>query len=204
MVEIPAGTFLFGDPMATTNSHQHISTYWISRYEITNAQYKRYIDENPKNREPCVWEDNNFNSPQQPVVCVSWFEAFEYCQWLTKKTGHSFSIPTEEQWEKAARGLTNSIFPWGDSYPTQKKANFNNQHGYPHIITAYAIGKSQDFGIYNMAGNVAEWCTNGNSNVILVKGGSYRDSANFLKIHFHNEQKPDRLPWVGFRVVRSE
>jgi formylglycine-generating enzyme required for sulfatase activity len=204
MVEIPASNFLFGNPKATTNTRKYLSTYWISRYEITNQQYKSYIEDNPNVTEPSVWDDKNFNLPQQPVVYVSWFEAANYCLWLSKKTGYSFSLPTEEQWEKAARALTNSVYPWGDSSPTQKKANFNNQHGYPNIVSGYSIGRSRSFGIYNMAGNVAEWCTNSKSDAIFVKGGSFRDSAHFLKIHVHNEQKPDGLPWVGFRVVRSK
>jgi len=115
---------------------------------------------------PLTWNDKTFNHPAQPVVGVCWYEAEAYCNWLTERLREQnpqkwlskvVTLPTEKQWEYAARGESNYLYPWGNSQPTEKLANFNTRSGKPNVVGAYPDGVSW-CGCHDMAGNVLEWC----------------------------------------------
>ncbi len=112
-----------------------------------------------KSDPPPFWSDPNFNHPQQPVTGVSWFDADRYCQWLAEQTGRRYRLPTEAEWERAARGkLEQKNFPWGnDSVPPQSLPNYATrwQTG-PEPVAQYAPNA---FGLFNMCDNVHEWCS---------------------------------------------
>jgi len=115
-----------------------------------------------KSDPPPLWQDEKFNHPQQPVTGVSWFDADRYCHWLTEQTARPYRLPTEAEWERAARAdLEQSDFPWVNNNksndPAQSVPNYATrwQTG-PEPVAQYA---PNNFGLYNMCDNVHEWCS---------------------------------------------
>lgn len=241
MVPIPAGYFLMGSnrteielsiksiPGWELNWFEnempqrriYLNSFCISKYEITNAQYKLFLDDKPGYEKPEYWYDKNFNGLDQPVVGVTWYDAIAYCNWLSDRTKKRYRLPTEAEWEKAARGTDGRMFPWGNTIPDTNKANFMEQHHGPVSISEKAGGISV-FGLMHMAGNVSEWCSNwydenyynnfGNTDNPgeslsgtrkVVRGGSWKDNAFFLRCAARISYPPDtKKESLGFRVVR--
>ena len=123
MVLIPGGWFEMGDTFGDGLGRErpahkvYVSPYKISKYDITNKEYSVFVQETyPHYYKPDgYWYERNFNSPRQPVVGVSWYDAQAYCLWLSNKTGRKLRLPTEAEWEFAARGgLNNKKYPWGN------------------------------------------------------------------------------------------
>ncbi len=130
----------------------YLSSYYMDKFEISNAEYTEFLiaTDHPA---PAYWDHHQLNQANQPVTGVNWFDANTYCHWTNKR------LPTEAEWEKAARGPAGSIYPWGNNLD-YSKANFSKgKTGERHItapVDAYPEGKSY-YGVYNMAGNVFEW-----------------------------------------------
>ncbi|MGD2087154.1 MAG: SUMF1/EgtB/PvdO family nonheme iron enzyme [Candidatus Aminicenantes bacterium] len=181
-----------------------IQAFYISKYEITNKQYREFLKDNPDHIKPAYLTEKNFNAPDQPVVGVSWKDAAAFCDWLSRKTNKRYRLPTEAEWEKAARGMDGRLFPWGNEEPNINKANFMNQHHKTVSVKEKAEGASA-FGLMNMAGNVWEWC---NDWYILdrekvVRGGCWQDNAFFLRCSARHKYPPDiKNEVIGFRIVR--
>ena len=169
MAIIPAGEFQRGsDDTEADDDEQpvrmiYLDTFYIDRYEVTNAQYKQFVDANPswqKDRIPGEyhdgdylkhWAGNNYpeNKENHPVVYISWYAAMAYAEWAGKR------LPTEAEWEKAARGgLVEKAYPWGNSIDPSK-ANYSVE-----IEDTTSVGNypANAYGLYDMAGNAWEWC----------------------------------------------
>ena len=169
MVPIPGGTFQMGSsaPEARKNEKPvcavHVDAFYMDKYEVTNAQYKKFIDAKPEWQKDRIdkrfhdgnylkhWTGNNYPSEKSnhPIVHVSWYAAMAYAKWAGKR------LPTEAEWEKAARGgLVNKKYPWGD-HINSNKANYDNS-----VEDTTPVGKypPNGYGLYDMAGNVSEWC----------------------------------------------
>jgi formylglycine-generating enzyme len=165
MILIPAGPFIMGtDGIKEEQRPKHkvyIDAFYIDRYEATNAQYYEFLDyikktkdhskchkDEPINKDhtPLNWELDYYNHPEYPVVRVDWYDAYAYAAWAGKR------LPTEAEWEKAARGTDERKWPWGNEFEF-KKCNI----GDPEPIGSHEDGKSP-YGCYDMAGSVAEWC----------------------------------------------
>ena len=166
MVLIPAGEFQMGDddnvdeqPVHTV----HIDDFYMDKYEVTNAQYKKFLDATPQWRKGRIartyhdgdylkhWNGNNYpiGKGEHPVTYVSWYGAMAYAKWAGKR------LPTEAEWEKAARGrLVGQQYPWGDAIDSVR-ANYNKNIGDTTFVGKYS---SNGYGLYDMAGNVLEWC----------------------------------------------
>lgn len=155
-IYIPAGDFLMGsgnNPKTDNRQHQvYLDAYWIDKVVITNAMYARCLKARACTHPAAydtyygVWAYRDY-----PVVYVNWYQADQYCHWADR------SLPTEAQWEKAARGTDGRRYPWGNQLPNPHLANFNlSLIGEPVPVYRYPLGASP-YGVLNMAGNVREW-----------------------------------------------
>ena len=249
-VSIPQGTFLMGSTPEAANAayedaklrssmldrhtfdaelpqHQvYLSAYEISRYEITNAQYRVFVEATNRptprghNGEE-TWLDETLNADTQPVVGVTWFDAQAFAEWV------GGSLPTEAQWERAARGTSARTYPWGDTPPKARQhANFARRYNRPVSVGQFPKGESPE-GIADLAGNVWEWCLDEHSPTAYQRGGSdgskdpltlrFRDVLRarvirggawdvgraFLRSGLRFKFYPlDSTHTIGFRVVR--
>lgn len=170
LIFIPPGEFLMGnegrplsegegDPDETPAHHVYVTGFWMDKYEVTNAQYSRYV-QSAHARSPKHWKNGSYPPAKanHPVVYVDWFDANNYCHWAGKR------LPSEEEWEKAARGTDGRHFPWGELFDP-KKANtpqywlVKHEKGDTMPVGSFENGKSP-YGLYDMAGNVYEWIAN--------------------------------------------
>ncbi|HKN86445.1 MAG TPA: formylglycine-generating enzyme family protein [Nitrospiraceae bacterium] len=169
MILVPAGPFPMGVPKGDRDGGRDeyprhevmLDNYFIDIYEVTHGRYAEFVKatghrapENPKYPKRTLWHDRLSDSlAERPVINVDWQDAEAYCRWAGKR------LPTEAEWEKAARGTDDRRFPWGNVEPTHKHLNFNQQwQGEKTLmpVGSYEAGKSP-FGAYDMAGNVWEW-----------------------------------------------
>ena len=160
-IQIPAGEFLMGsdkrrdadaDDDETPQQTVYLPDYQITRYPVTNAEYKQFVDATG-HRAPDHWKDGQIPSgkEQHPVVEVSWRDAVAFCQWA------GVQLPSEAQWEKAARGADGRIYPWGNQKPTPKLCNFGNNESGTTAVGSYSPQGDSPYGVADMAGNVWEW-----------------------------------------------
>jgi iron(II)-dependent oxidoreductase len=242
-VLIPAGRFTMGSyepgiPEAETPEHQvKLHAYRIGKYPVTNKQYAEFVGSEGKNvpQEVVGWDGNNppKDKPKHPVEGVTFHDAVAYCEWLsnevTKRLGRkrTYRLPTEAEWEKAARGASGRIYPWGDEWPADRCHQDGEESA---AVDDY--GAQSVYGIYDLVGNVSEWTrtlwgqnpntpaaeykhpwkddarnetTAGNHIRRVVKGGSYGDSPERLRCSARTNELPDK-PGLkgnrhGFRVV---
>lgn len=125
-----------------------LDSYLIDKYEVSNKDYADFIRAN-NHPAPAYWDDPRLNKPEQPVVGVNWYDAKAYCEYRGKR------LPTEAEWEKAARGPKADLYPWGNEFDSAK-VNYGKNHDATMPVDAYPEGISY-YGAYNMAGNVFEW-----------------------------------------------
>ncbi len=125
-----------------------LDAYLIDKYEVSNKQYAEFMKAS-KHPAPAYWDDPRLNKPDHPVVGVNWHDATAFCEWKGKR------LPTEAEWEKAARGPSGSLYPWGNTFDPAK-ANFGKLQEATLPVNANPQGVSY-YGIFNMAGNVFEW-----------------------------------------------
>lgn len=226
-VEIAAGAFEMGDHFNDGDADEkpthpvELDAYKISKYEVTFEQYDKYCDStgHPKP------DDNGWGRGKRPVISVSYEDAKAFCDWLSKKsTCYNFDLPTEAQWERAARGTEQRKYPWGDSSPGCNLANYGTCRGGPVEVGSYTGGKSSG-GVHDMAGNVWEWCkdwygssyyadlgNNGRNpqgpasgSTRVLRGGGYNsNSKNIRSTERYNRNPSYKDERIGFRVCRYE
>jgi serine/threonine protein kinase/formylglycine-generating enzyme required for sulfatase activity len=166
MVHVPAGEFLRGsreqDRHALASEKPqgqiHIDEYWIARYPVTNAHYAAFARATGR-RPPDDWEGDQPppGKESHPVVNVSWWDAVAYCRWLAELTGKPYRLPTEAQWEKAARGTDGRVYPWGNRWDSQKCNSREGHQGGTSPVGTYSPAGDSPFGCADMVGNVLEW-----------------------------------------------
>ncbi|NIW94495.1 MAG: SUMF1/EgtB/PvdO family nonheme iron enzyme [Phycisphaerae bacterium] len=254
-VRVPAGGFLMGsDPRldkAAQDDEQlqykvELAGYRIGGYPVTNDQYRHFIEaggyteacrhcwtetgwelkEREEWAEPRYWRETKLNKPDQPVVGISWYEAVAYCRWLSEQTGKLYRLPTEAEWEKAARGTDGRIYPWGNEWDVTKLNSEEAGPGGPTSIRQYSPDGDSPYGVADMAGNVWEWCaTNGTSfkpypynatenewnddylegtDIRMLRGGSWYLNQDFARCARRLRYSPIyRYDYVGCRLVVS-
>src|ERR1700686_3498865 len=133
---------------------------WVAAFELAaiqtmNAEYALFL-EDTRHPPPLHWDDPTFRNPQQPVVDVSWFDAVAYCDWLSRTTVKKFRLPTEAEWERAARcGIEGETFPLGECTPEELPNYASRWKSGPELVGLYA---PNPYGLHNLGDNVHEWC----------------------------------------------
>jgi|GEM_PF-1856315 len=194
---VPAGTFLFGIECAEV----FIDTFYVDKVPVTNEGYLRFVRETGY-RPPRYANDPRLSQPEQPVVGVSFADAQQYAQWAGKE------LPTERQWEKAARGTDGRPYPWGSDPPGVSDACFglDPREGCPCPV-GRALRNVSPFGVLDSCGNTWEWTASPfakGSEYKVVRGGSYNDPPEFLRLDFRLDAHPkDKCEAIGFRCVKN-
>lgn len=233
-IEIPAGEFLFG-----TGKAAHADQFWIDKYEVTIGQYAKFVDFIEKHPE----REKDYDHPQQPpnilshipkhwdiyygqakaggaahqtpislnapMLEVTWWDAYAYAKWKGRE------LPTEKEWEKAARGTKGFKFPWGDE-PNDKNANTGvdykaakpaakgdvDGYNYWSDVDAKKTDKSE-FGVIGMGGNVSEWTSDWDSQkrFPIVKGGNFAMPPKELSERIDNQDAATPVEHIGFRTI---
>jgi len=222
-VYVPAGDFIMG----SENGYDHerpvrtvyLDSYWIDKYEVTNGQYQacvkngpcRLLQQSDSNLRPDYYGNSSYDN--YPVIFVDWRQAKAYCEWA------GGDLPTEAQWEKAARGTDGREYPWGNEEPDKNYANFDRDIGDTSEVGRYVKGASP-YGAMDMAGNVWEWVNdwygdydvndtynpmgNDHGSDRITRGGSWYMRTMYIKTAFRQSREPDsKYSGLGFRCVTS-
>ncbi len=216
---VPKGEFTMGDDSVGVFSKAHtvyLDTYKIAINEITFEQYDKFCEDTKRDK-PSDW---SFGRGNRPVIDVDWDDANDFCKWLSDKTGKTVKLPTEAQWEKAARGTDERYYPWGNNYSSDNcNHNPSNITSGTVPVGSFPSGVSP-YGVNDMAGNVSEWCSDwyGNSYYAnsprenpqgpdsgtskIEKGGNWRIPFKYLQSAQRRALRPsDQFYYLGFRVV---
>lgn len=234
-VRVPAGEFLMGsdrikDPAAYDNElPQHLVTlpeYWIGRTEVTVDQFSAYVS---SSRAKTRASNDLANKADHPVVSVSWDDCNAFCEWVTRLGSGEVALPSEAEWEKAARGTDGRIYPWGNTAPIETRLNFGGGIGTTTPVGKYGASGSSPSGCVDMAGNVWEWTRSlwggtdskpdygypyptrqavrenleADRDVLRVlRGGAFQFSAQNVRCAFRSAYLPSlRMDLLGFRVI---
>jgi len=225
MLYVPAGDFSMGTDVYDADDEKpahvvHLSAFWIDQTEVTNAMYQLCVQ-----AKVCVAPTSSasysyssyYGNPQfadYPIIFVSWVDARDYCSWAGKR------LPSEAEWEKAARGDDGRTYPWGEDPPGPAMANYNNQVGDTRAVGSYPAGASP-YGALDMAGNVAEWVADWydpdyypvssasnptgpeSGEFRVLRGGSWFNMARAMRAAFRLSNYPDlQSDTLGFRCAR--
>ena len=243
MILIPEGSFTMGFAIENENNwgdmdeepvHKvNLSAYWIDKYEVTSSSFSKFL--NKKKQEahqfieitPAVTVklEEGVYKPRKslenlPVNRISWFGADAYCRWKGKR------LPTEAEWEKAARGVDERIFPWGNEFPDNSRATYRRkfkEKGFQVMEPVDGmINGISPYGVHHMAGNVWEWVSDwfdaaayqddkridpkGPESGIskVLRGGNWYYKAYYMRTTYRFNEKPDVFKvWQGFRCARN-
>jgi hypothetical protein len=213
-VEVPAGIYPYGEDGQTVGIRE---PFWIGRYPVTNQQFAAFIAaggygdrqwwsnegrawlERQEAAEPEYWHDRRGSAPNQPVVGVSFWEAEAFCAWVGGR------LPTEEEWEAAARGPKGLVYPWGDAW---QDGICNTSEAGLHVTSPVGLfprARQADRAIDDLAGNVWEWCAsfdNPERNLRVLRGGAWAADLDSARSANRNRYSPsNHAPGIGFRVV---
>jgi formylglycine-generating enzyme required for sulfatase activity len=225
MLNIPASVFPMGSIIRENEQPIHdvyLDSYWIDETEVTNAQYGLCVDAGVCNSPTSTGSRSlisYFENPSYqnyPVIYVTWFDAQTYCEWV------GATLPTEAQWEKAARGINANIYPWGDQFPNSSLANYDFNVGDTSRVGSYPEGTSP-YGALDMTGNVAEWVADWygvdyyaeslpenplgieTSEYRVVRGGSWNNRVVDLRSSERSWSNPESsYDNIGFRCASSD
>lgn len=218
MVKIPRGKFLYGEEKLEKEIGYD---YFIDVFPVTNRQYQEFIrdlkdHEVPFRSEgwaqPYNWDKVSRTFPEgmedHPVVLVSYEDAVAYCKWRSEKEGKEYRLPTEEEWEKAARGSDGREYPWGDEFDKNKCNTAESGIQKTTPVTAYPQGASP-YKCREMAGNVWDWTDSWydetEKKAKVLRGGSWLDTHGVASCVYRNYNFPNlRYYIVGFRCVRTK
>jgi formylglycine-generating enzyme required for sulfatase activity/predicted MPP superfamily phosphohydrolase/energy-coupling factor transporter ATP-binding protein EcfA2 len=242
MVHVKAGEFTRGgdkDDDEKPIGQIYLDEFMIGKYPVTNMEFTAFIEDGGYNNqdlwtsegwhwlkdkkivEPDNWHDRKWNGPNFPVVGVSWYEAAAYAEWLSQKTGEIYILPTEAQWEKAARGTKGLIYPWGSEFDKNLCNSLEGGLYRTSPVGIFLEGESP-YGCLDMAGNVWEWCRDwyekdyyrkcpvknpegpNTGSLRVLRGGSWGNYAWNCRAAYRGCILPaGRGASIGFRLARS-
>lgn len=229
-IMVPAGEFIMGTNEAREDTYPehrvYLDAFEIDRCEVTNSQYWEFLDymkktndhskcfkgePSGKDHTPRFWENEYYNNPDYPVARIDWYDAYAYAAWAGKR------LPTEAEWEKAARGLDGRKFPWGNEWDSARC----NLSGDPKPVGSNESGKSI-YGCYDMSGSVHEWCADwyldtyyaeapsrnpkGPDNGLrrVIRGGSRFSQPFQVRTNTRKSEQPDLFNVaLGFRCAKD-
>lgn len=215
-VAVASGDYVTGamphDKRASLKETQRevsLNNYEIMLAPVTNAQFAAFVFTTESETTPEFFENYEFNQENQPVVGVKAVDAELFAAWLSQELGVTFRLPTDDEWEVAARAGAEVIYPWGDDAPNKAKAaNFkgNGKFKGTSPVGSFANGNNS-WGLVDMSGNVWEWtssCRSEDETLRTVKGGSWMDGPLDLRIsNFKNIDPEVGGPDIGFRLVKE-
>ena len=201
------------DGMVLIPAGESADVFYIDKYEVTNAQYKKFCDATNHNypEDPKFKGMRNYliNYPDYPIVNISWNDATAYAKWARKR------LPSWKEWKFAAGNADRRTYPWGEGLDYDKAnyvdtgATYNFMAGstdrwiYTAPVGSFEYGKSP-YGIYDMAGNVWEWVADQNDNMRIACGGSYHVGGNHIRIRSRRFLPPDAVNvTISFRCAKS-
>ena len=255
LVYVPAGAFKMGDNFGDGESRERpvhtvtLDAFYIGKFEVTNGDWRKFREDAgyndakfwpggrvmPKEQNPYWTQANNHGgatagSDGYPVLGVNWDAATAYCRWLSAKTGKKYRLPTEAEWEKAARGTDQRRFPWGNSIDATyasftHSASFETAQpvGYFDGKNANTHNNASPYGAMDMAGNVMEWCQDWYGRGYyaasakknpqgpekgayrVLRGGAFFFEPQDLRSYARSGGWPSVQAWrmIGFRPVRE-
>jgi formylglycine-generating enzyme required for sulfatase activity len=245
MIKVEAGEFTRGSESKEAYDWEkpvrtiYLDEYMIGKYPVTNEEYRRFVEDGgytnedfwtkegwqwkkeKKISEPRYWHDRRWNGPNFPVVGVSWYEASAYAKWLSQKTGEEYRLPTESEWEKAARGTDGRTYPWGEGID-KNKCNYDMNLNRTSPVGIFPQGTSP-YGCFDMAGNVREWCADWfgekyyekspaknpegptTGGVRVLRGGNWFSVARHVRAAYRSRDVPSaRWSIAGFRLSQGQ
>jgi formylglycine-generating enzyme required for sulfatase activity len=219
-VIIPAGNFTMGDNEDSPQREVNLRGFYLDKYEVTVARYANFLKARGAVNPPDYWEEARHDGAGElPVVGVAWHEADAYCRWAGKR------LPTDAEWEKAARGINGRKYPWGNDAPVSARANFGRAADDPYQgglmpVSGREAGKSP-YGAEDLAGNVSEWVADWFTEAYrpgdvrnptgpesgsekVIRGGGWQDPPDRLKSTRRMHASPvTRAIDVGFRCAKD-
>ncbi len=202
MVWIPPGPFICGEGKEARVKNLE-KGFWMDKYPVTNQQFATFLDSGAKIDRKWFKDEKRIRDKkfaQHPVVEISWHGAQAYAAWQKKQ------LPTDDHWEKAARGVDGRTYPWGDEFGTNLCNTRESGKGTTTPVDAYPGGISP-YGCLDMVGNVWEWMENpytaGSQNKCL-RGGAWDDDSDYARCAVRLSDRPvDRNDFIGFRCSRT-
>ena len=197
----------------------HVDGFYLAKTEVTAGQYRAYLAANRKAAQPPEWYwKERAKTDDYPMAWVNWSEANAFCQWLSRQDGGSYRLPTEAEWEKAAKGFSHRAYPWGEEYDGTQSGTRNGTY-------APVGSKETDvspFGALDMAGNLWEWCADwfgakyyeaapvrspkgpDSGEFRSLRGCGWNFDPDTFRCSYRTRFSPqERSLHIGFRVVRE-
>ncbi len=225
--EIPSGMVLTDDPSGKGHKPFFVDDFKISKYPITNLQYQMFLDDATGYANLSWWQysphahnwrmlnsspqPSRYKGDERPREMVSWYDALAFCHWLSARLGIKITLPTQHQWQRAARGDDARLYPWGNDFDKNLANTRESEIKQTTHVTRYTGGASPS-GVFDMAGNVWEWCLDNKAGSTDIKtdderavmGGAFVGDCSRAVIGFHYHLNPKTMfGSIGFRVVQT-
>jgi sulfatase modifying factor 1 len=218
MVFVPEGEFLYGERKEIVN----LPAFWIDKTPVTNVEFTHFVQDTGYQttaeisgigcanihgkweditganwRHPCGADLGDITGiPNHPVVQVSWEDAMAYARWAGKR------LPTEEEWEKAGRGVDGREYPWGNGKPNKKLCNYDKHEGRTTPVGRFSPHGDSPYGCVDMSGNVWEWTSTAAAGGMVLRGGGWSHPAEYVRLILRSIHAPEeRYDTDGFRCV---